>query len=47
MLIHIGDTRTVVDPETRPARLMSAGLDRVGVRTGSRLVFHGYTSKAA
>ena len=46
-LIHIGDTRTVVDPETLPARLKSAGLDRVDVRTGSRLVFHGYTSKAA
>ena len=45
-LIHIGDTRTVVDPETLPARLKSAGLDRVDVRTGSRLVFHGYTRKA-
>ena len=45
-LIHIGDTRTVVDPETLPARLKSAGFDRVDVRTGSRLVFHGYTRKA-
>ena len=45
MLIHIGDTRTVVDPETLPARLKSAGLDRVDVRTGSRLVFHGYTAR--
>ena len=45
-LIHLGDSRTVVDPETLPARLKSAGFDRVDVRTGSRLVFHGYTSKA-
>ena len=45
-LIHLGDTRTVVDPETLPARLTSAGFDRVDVRTGSRLVFRGYTSKA-
>ena len=27
-MIHIGDSRTVVDPETLPARLKSAGLDR-------------------
>jgi ubiquinone/menaquinone biosynthesis C-methylase UbiE len=46
-VIHIGDTRTVVDPETLPARLKNAGFDRVDVRTGSRLVFRGYTSVAA
>jgi hypothetical protein len=45
-LIHIGDTRKVVDPETLPARLKSAGLDRVEVRAGSRLVFDGYSRKA-
>ena len=43
-LIHIGDTRTVVPPETLPSRLTQAGFDRVDVRVGSRLVFHGYTS---
>jgi SAM-dependent methyltransferase len=42
-LIHIGDTRTVVDPETLPARLRAAGFDRVDVRVGSRQVFHGWS----
>jgi ubiquinone/menaquinone biosynthesis C-methylase UbiE len=46
-LIHIGDTRTVVDPETLPARLKNAGFDRVDVRTGTRLVFRAHTSAAA
>lgn len=41
-LIHIGDTRTVVDPVTLPGRLHAAGFERVDVRVGSRLVFHGY-----
>jgi SAM-dependent methyltransferase len=40
-LIHLGDTRTVVDPQTLPQRLRTAGFDRVEVRTGSRLVFSG------
>lgn len=46
-LIHIGDTRTVVDPKTLPERLTNAGFGRVDVRTGSRLVFHGYTKMPA
>jgi len=41
-IIHIGDTKTVVDPVTLPARLRAAGFERVDVRVGSRLVFHGY-----
>ena len=36
------DGMTVVDPVTLPARLRAAGFDRVDVRAGSRLVFHGY-----
>ena len=43
-VIHIGDTRTVVDPATLPARLRAAGFDRADVRVGSRLVFHGYAA---
>lgn len=41
-IIHLGDTRTVVDPGTLPARLRAAGFERVDVRVGSRLVFHAY-----
>ena len=41
-LIHLGDTRTVVNPESLPARLTAAGFDRVDVRTTSRLIFHAY-----
>jgi SAM-dependent methyltransferase len=42
-LIHLGDTRTVVDPDSLPARLTAAGFDRADVRTTSRLIFHAYT----
>jgi SAM-dependent methyltransferase len=41
-LIHLGDTRTVVNPDTLPARLRAAGFARADVRAGSRMVFHGY-----
>ena len=41
-LIHLGDSRTVVDPGPLPARLRAAGFERVDVRVGSRLVFHAY-----
>jgi hypothetical protein len=47
-LIHIGDSRTVVDPETLPARLKSAGLDRENTLNGNGVTnpveddsFHG------
>ncbi len=43
-LIHLGDTRTVVDPDSLPARLTAAGFDRADVRTTSRLIFHAYTA---
>ncbi len=39
-LIHLGDTRTVVPPDSLPRRLRSAGFEDVDVRTGSRLIFH-------
>ena len=42
-LIHLGDTRTVVNPDSLPCRLRAAGFDRADVRTTSRLIFHGYT----
>ena len=41
-LIHFGDTRTVVNPKSLPMRLRAAGFATAEVRTGSRLVFHGY-----
>ena len=42
-LIHLGDTRTVVDPDSLRGRLTAAGFDRADVRTASRLIFHAYT----
>lgn len=38
-LMHLADTRTVVDPATLPARLSAAGFDTTVVKVGSRLVF--------
>jgi SAM-dependent methyltransferase len=43
-LIHLGDTHTVVNPDTLPARLLAAGFDRADVRTTSRLIFHASTA---
>jgi uncharacterized protein Smg (DUF494 family) len=43
-LIHLGDTRTVVNPDSLPARLTAAGFDRVDVRATSRLIFHAHTT---
>lgn len=42
-LIHLWDTRTVVEPASLPARLSTAGFPRTRVRVTSRLIFHGYT----
>jgi SAM-dependent methyltransferase len=39
-LIHIGDNKTVVDPDTLGERLHSAGFEQARVRAGSRIVFH-------
>jgi SAM-dependent methyltransferase len=41
-VIHFGDTRTVVEPDSLPARLRAAGFARTRVRVTSRLIFHGY-----
>jgi SAM-dependent methyltransferase len=41
-LIHLGDTRTVVEPGSLPGRLAIAGFARAEVRVTSRLIFHGY-----
>ncbi|MGS0686273.1 class I SAM-dependent methyltransferase [Nakamurella sp. GG22] len=41
-LIHLGDTRTVVEPDSLPARLTTAGFAKTRVRVTSRLIFHGY-----
>lgn len=42
-LIHLGDTRTVVEPGSLPARLATAGFARAEVHLTSRLIFRGYT----
>ena len=34
-LLHVGDTKVVIDPEGLPARLQSAGFSDVAVSTGS------------
>jgi SAM-dependent methyltransferase len=39
-LIHIGDNKTVVDPDTLGGRLHTAGFEHARVRAGSRIVFH-------
>jgi len=39
-LIHLGDSKTVVDPATLGRRLAAAGFDRPAVRAGSRIVWH-------
>lgn len=40
-LIHLGDRKTVVDPQALPSRLRAAGFDSVEVRSTSRLIFRG------
>lgn len=45
-VIHLGDTRTVVDPATLPDRLRHAGFHPVEVRVGSRMVFRAYAGAA-
>ena len=42
-LIHLGDTRTVVEPGSLATRLRTAGFAKTRVRVTSRLIFHGYT----
>jgi SAM-dependent methyltransferase len=39
-LIHLGDNKTVVDPDTLGARLHTARFEQARIRAGSRIVFH-------
>jgi SAM-dependent methyltransferase len=39
-LIHLGDTKVVVDPATLAERLHAAGFEEARINVGSRIVFH-------